>query len=114
LQRRGVPIIDLTNSNPTTVGLSYPADLLQPLASPAALRYDPQPLGMWSAREAVSEDFARRGLNVPPERVVLTASTSEAYSWLFKLLCDPGDAVLVPQPSYPLFEHLTELESVVA
>jgi len=114
LRRRGIDILDLTISNPTRVGLDYPVDLLAPLASPEGLCYDPQPMGMWSAREAVAADFARRGLMVPPERIALTASTSEAYAWLFKLLCDPGDAVLVPQPSYPLFEHLTMLESVTA
>ena len=114
LRRRGIDVLDLTVSNPTTVGLDYPVDLLAPLASAEGLRYDPQPMGMWSAREAVAADFARRGLRIPPERIALTASTSEAYAWLFKLLCDPGDAVLVPQPSYPLFEHLTMLESVTA
>ena len=114
LRRRGIDVLDLTVSNPTKVGIQYPVDLLAPLASPQALSYDPQPMGLWSAREAVAADFARRGLVVPPERVALTASTSEAYAWLFKLLCDPGDVVLVPQPSYPLFEHLTMLESVTA
>ena len=114
LRRRGIDVLDLTVSNPTKVGFEYPVDLLAPLASPQSLAYDPQPLGLWSAREAVAADFERRGLIVPPERVALTASTSEAYAWLFKLLCDPGDAVLVPQPSYPLFEHLTTLESITA
>ncbi len=114
LRRRGIDVVDLTVSNPTAVGFDYPADLLTPLASPESLSYDPQPMGLWSAREAVAGDFLRRGLNIPPERVALTASTSEAYAWLFKLLCDPGDAVLIPQPSYPLFEHLTMLESVAA
>jgi hypothetical protein len=114
LRRRGIDVLDLTVSNPTKVGLHYPVDLLAPLASPEALCYDPQPMGLWSAREAVAADFARRGLMVPAECVALTASTSEAYAWLFKLLCDPGDVVLVPQPSYPLFEHLTMLESVTA
>jgi alanine-synthesizing transaminase len=114
LRRRGIDILDLTVSNPTKVGLDYPADLLAPLASPEALSYDPQPMGLRSAREAVAADFARRGLVVPPEHIALTASTSEAYAWLFKLLCDPGDVVLIPQPSYPLFEHLTTLESVTA
>jgi alanine-synthesizing transaminase len=71
-------------------------------------------MGLRSARDAVAADFARRGLTVPPEHIALTASTSEAYAWLFKLLCDPGDVVLIPQPSYPLFEHLTTLESVSA
>jgi alanine-synthesizing transaminase len=114
LRRRGIGVIDLTVSNPTRVGLQYPEDLLRTFASPAALDYDPQPLGMWSAREAVANDYARRGLTVPPAHIALTASTSEAYSWLFKLLCDPGDTVLVPRPSYPLFDHLTVLEGVEA
>lgn len=114
LRRRGIDILDLTVSNPTKVGLEYPDDLLAPLASPEALSYDPQPMGLRSARDAVTADFARRGLTVPSEHIALTASTSEAYAWLFKLLCDPGDVVLIPQPSYPLFEHLTTLESVSA
>ncbi len=108
----GAPLIDLTESNPTRVGLAYPRALLEPLAASAALRYDPQPFGLLGAREAVAGDFARRGWRVEPSRIVLTASTSEAYSFLFRLLCDPGDAVLVPQPSYPLFEHLTRLDAV--
>ena len=114
LRRRGIDIIDLTVSNPTRVGLQYPDDLLTTFASPAALEYDPQPLGMRTAREAVAGDFARRGFTVAPDRIALTASTSEAYAWLFKLLCDAGDAVLVPRPSYPLFEHLTVLEGIEA
>jgi alanine-synthesizing transaminase len=114
LRRRGIEVDDLTESNPTRVGLAYPADLLVPLASPDALVYTPLPLGLPEAREAVAEDFARRGRNVPPGRIALTASTSEAYALLFKLLCDAGDNVLVPRPSYPLFEHLTVLESVEA
>ena len=112
LQSRGIAIVDLTESNPTRVGLSFPQDLLAPLSSPAALTYRPQPFGMTEAREAVARDHRRRGAEIDPEHVVLTASTSEAYSWLFKLLCNPGDAVLVPQPSYPLFEHLTALEGI--
>ena len=109
---RGEPVLDLTETNSTRVGLPYPPDLLAPLADPAALTYEPSPLGLASAREAVSADHARRGVPVHPGRVVLTASTSEAYAWLFKLLCDPGDAVLVPRPSYPLFAYLARLESV--
>ena len=108
----GRPIVDLTESNPTRAGFTYPAHLLQELASEAALRYQPHPLGSRSAREAVAGDHARRGVAIDPDRIVLTASTSEAYTWLFKLFCDPGDAVLVPRPSYPLFEHLTALEGV--
>jgi alanine-synthesizing transaminase len=114
LAARGISVADLTVSNPTRVGLHYPDDLLAPLASPSALVYEPHPRGLFAAREAVAREFARRDLGVAPERIVLSASTSEAYAWLFKLLCDPGDNVLIPQPSYPLFEHLTVLESVHA
>jgi len=108
----GRPVVDLTESNPTRAGFSYPPDLLAPLASARALRYEPQAFGLQCAREAVAADHFRRGVTIDPARVVLTASTSEAYTWLFKLLCDPGDTVLVPSPSYPLFEHLTRLEAV--
>lgn len=114
LRGRGVDVVDLTVSNPTRVGLYYPPDLLAPLASAAALVYDPHPRGLLCAREAVARDYARRELHVSADHVLLSASTSEAYAWLFKLLCDPGDTVLIPQPSYPLFEHLTVLESVIA
>lgn len=113
-RRSGTPYIDLTESNPTRAGFSYPVDLLAPLGDARGLAYRPEALGLLSAREAVSEDFSRRGLDMPPERLALTASTSEAYSLLFKLLCEPGDGVLVPQPSYPLFEHLTRLDAVRA
>ena len=82
--------------------------------TPQGLVYDPQPLGLWSARAAVAADFRRRGIVISADRVALTASTSEAYALLFKLFCDAGDAILVPRPSYPLFEHLTRLESVTA
>ena len=110
----GRPLIDLTESNPTRADLPYPADLLAALASPEALAYDPQPFGRERARAAVSADYARRGVEAPASRICLSASTSEAYAWLFKLLCEPGDRVLVPRPSYPLFEHLTALECVEA
>ena len=112
-RRDNVAIVDLTESNPTRVGLPYPESILRPLSDADALRYDPQPFGLATAREAVARDCDRRNVAVHADDVVLTASTSESYSWLFKLLCDPGDAVLVPQPSYPLFEHLTRLEGVV-
>jgi alanine-synthesizing transaminase len=108
----GAAVVDLTESNPTRVGLTYPPDLLRGLADPSALRYEPQPFGLASARAAVARDHARRSTTVDPANVVLTASTSEAYTWLFKLLCNPGESVLVPRPSYPLFEHLTRLEGV--
>ena len=105
-------LIDLTVTNPTTVGFEYPNDLLQPLASRSALVYTPDPFGLEEARAAVAGDYARRGISIDESRIVLTASTSEAYSLLFKLLCSPGDAVLAPAPSYPLFDHLTRLDSV--
>src|SRR5687768_15788564 len=93
LRQRGIDPIDLTESNPTRAGFIYPENLLLPLAERGALEYDPHPLGLLRAREAVSHEFARRGLQVSPDRIGLTASTSEAYSFLFKLLCDAGDAV---------------------
>jgi aspartate/methionine/tyrosine aminotransferase len=114
LTAAGTALVDLTESNPTRVGLAYPADLLIAAASERALCYDPQPFGLGSALEAVAADYARRGVVVDPAQVVLSASTSEAYSWIFKLLCNPGEAVLIPQPSYPLFEHLTRLEAIRA
>ena len=110
----GRAVADLTQSNPTRAGIPYPLHLLAPLADPAGLSYEPEPFGLATARAAVAADYARRGVAVTPDRVCLTASTSEAYALLFKLLCDPGDRVLVPQPSYPLFEHLTALECVQA
>ena len=109
----GRPLVDLTQSNPTRAGFEYPADLLAPLANPRGLTYEPRPFGLSSAREAVAADHARRGVSIAPERIALTASTSEAYSLLFKLLADTGDEVLVPRPSYPLFDHLTQLDAVV-
>lgn len=108
------PIIDLSESNPTRAGFSYPPDLLAPLSATPALRYDPQPLGAIEARRAVAADYARQGIEVSPDRIALTASTSDAYSLLFKLLADAGDEVLVPRPSYPLFDHLTRLDLVTA
>jgi alanine-synthesizing transaminase len=106
------PFIDLTDANPTRLGFVYPAGLFESLADSSGGEYDPQPLGLFEARQAVASDYARRGVPVAPSRVALTTSTSESYSVLFKLLCDPGDSVLVPQPSYPLFEYLTALDGV--
>jgi aspartate/methionine/tyrosine aminotransferase len=108
------PLIDLTLSNPTRAGFHYPSDLLEPLANSRGLTYEPQPFGLMDARRAVASDYQRRGVSVSPDRIVLTASTSEAYSLLFKLLTDAGDEVLVPRPSYPLFDHLTQLDGVAA
>ena len=111
-RRSGAPLLDLTETNPTRAGLRAPADILAALADPAALAYAPEPLGRRDAREAIAADGRRRGAEIDPDRLVLTASTSEAYAFAFKLLCDPGDTVLVPRPSYPLFEYLAGLESV--
>jgi alanine-synthesizing transaminase len=111
---QGGSIIDLTESNPTRAGFEYPGNLLAPLADQRALRYDPQPLGAMDARLAVAKEYERQGVRVPPERIVLTASTSDAYSILFKLLAEAGDDVLVPRPSYPLFEHLSRLDLIAA
>ena len=135
LRGLGVDVVDLTEGNPTRVGLHYPAGMLDGLASPAGLNYEPSPRGMPVARQGVASWLSRhlhdaasagvttpaesgesRGASVPgpvdPDRTVLTASTSEAYACLFKLLCDPGDQVLVPRPSYPLLEHLARFEGV--
>ena len=114
LRVAGRPVIDLTQSNPTRAGFDYPQDLLESLADRRALIYSPRPFGAIEARRAIAAEYERRGLAVPPEHIALASSTSEAYSLLFKVLCDPGDEVLVPQPSYPLFEHLTRLDAVVA
>lgn len=114
LRASGARIDDLTNSNPTTVGLTYPPDLLDPLSAAAGLRHAPAPFGLPAARAAAAAHLSARGAAVRPGRVVLTASTSEAYSLLFKLLCDAGDVVLVPRPGYPLFEHLTRLDGLRA
>ena len=92
-------LLDLTTTNPTTVGLSYPADLLAPLSDPAGLVYSPSAFGLQDARAAIAEIYQRRGLHLDADRIVLTASTSEAYSLLFKLLCEPGRGrVLTPVP----------------
>jgi aspartate/methionine/tyrosine aminotransferase len=112
-RRAGVALLDLTESNPPAARIEYPAGAIAAaLAGGGALRYDPTPAGLPSAREAVASYYAERGVTVDPARVLLTASTSEAYAYLFKLLCDPGDEVLTPRPSYPLFEYLARLESV--
>jgi aspartate/methionine/tyrosine aminotransferase len=108
----GLPIADLTASNPTRCGFAYPAALLDALTDPRALQYDPQPKGLLSAREAVCAYYRAHAVTLTPEQIVLTTSTSEAYSFLFRLLCDPGDEILIPQPSYPLFDFLAALDDV--
>lgn len=115
-RRSGAPLLDLTLSDPTRAGLPLDAGaVLRALVHPGALVHEPDPRGWPAARAAVARYLAEaRGARVPPERIFLTASTSEAYAWVFKLLCDPGDAVLVPAPGYPLFGWLTALEGVRA
>ena len=108
----GLPIADLTASNPTRCGFGYPEHLLDALVNPVALAYDPQPRGSLLARQAVCSYYAARGTAVVPEQVILTTGTSEAYSFLFRLLCDPGSEVLVLQPGYPLFDFLAVLDDV--
>jgi alanine-synthesizing transaminase len=104
---------DLTMSNPTRCGFCYEMDaLLPPLVNERALVYDPDPRGLASAREAVARYYGGHGAKVGADDLVLATSTSESYSYLFRLLCDPGDEVLVAQPSYPLFEFLADLDDV--
>lgn len=112
-RRAGIRLLDLTESNPTRAGFAFPAEeILSAFGNEAAILYEPQPKGLSVAREAVAGYYAERKFNVDPEHIHLTASTSEAYSFLFKLLANHGDNVLVPQPSYPLFDFLASLEGV--
>lgn len=111
-RRAGREMLDLTASNPTTIGLQYDDRLLGEFANSAALRYSPEARGLRSAREAVSAYYAARGEEVSPDNLILTTSTSEAYSFVFRLLCDPGEEVLVPSPGYPLFDFLAEIQDV--
>src|SRR6266508_2934927 len=109
----GRALLDLTVSNPTTAGLHYERErILRALQHPQALEYEPAAKGILPAREAVAAYYAELGVALSTERIVLTVSTSEAYSYVFRLLCDPGDEVLVPQPSYPLFEFLADIQDV--
>jgi alanine-synthesizing transaminase len=109
----GKPVLDLTASNPTQCGFAYDADaILAALQNPAVLSYAPDPRGWLAAREAVCAYYAARGDLLTPDGLLLTTSTSEAYSFVFRLLCEPGDEVLVPQPSYPLFDFLADLHDV--
>ncbi|MGA8110205.1 MAG: pyridoxal phosphate-dependent aminotransferase [Acidobacteriaceae bacterium] len=109
----GEEILDLTASNPTRCGFAYDeAAILGALADRRAMVYDPDPRGMVRAREAVCRYYAERGAEVGPEQIFLTTSTSEAYGWVFRLLCDEGDEVLIAQPSYPLVDFLAQIEDV--
>jgi alanine-synthesizing transaminase len=129
-RRAGREVLDLTASNPTTVGLQYrEEELLRALANREALRYEPQPKGLRAARTAIADYYAERDERsspdlldrrspaspndrISPDDLILTTSTSEAYSFVFRLLCNPGDALLVPTPSYPLFDFLADIQDV--
>ena len=108
----GQPIADLTASNPTRCGFEYPPELLAALADPLALDYDPQPRGSLLGRTAVRQYYGDLKIEVKHEQIILTTSTSEAYSFLFRLLCDPGSEILTAQPGYPLFDFLAALDDV--
>jgi alanine-synthesizing transaminase len=113
LRAAGAPIWDLTASNPTRCGFTYDAaSILAPLSDQTALTYEPDPKGLRSAREAISGYYRDHGASVDPDQIFLTTSTSEGYSFLFRLLCDPGDEVLIGQPGYPLFDFLAQLDDV--
>lgn len=115
LRANGARILDLTASNPTRVGLQYDSrEILASLSSPRSLDYDPQPKGLLEARKAVAGYYTgqHKIANIDPECIFLTTSTSEGYSFLFRLLCNAGDELLVPKPSYPLFEFLADLQDV--
>jgi aspartate/methionine/tyrosine aminotransferase len=109
LKAKNIPIIDLTESNPTRCGFSYPPSILDGLCKSENLSYAPESKGMHHAREAVCDYYASNGVTVDPESIILTSSTSEGYTFLFKLLLNPGDKVLIAKPSYPLFQYLIEL-----
>jgi aspartate/methionine/tyrosine aminotransferase len=114
LHDSGTPVLDLTISNPTRCGFAYDANaIVDAFRQPQMLDYDPQAKGLLSARQAVADYYLQdRGAKVDCESISLTTSTSEAYSFVFRLLCNPHDEILVPQPSYPLFEFLADLQDV--
>ena len=112
-RQAGRTLLDLTASNPTTVDLRFEREqILRALQHPQALEYEPASKGILPAREAVATYYRERGVRISPEQIILTVSTSEAYSYCFRLLCDPGDEVLVPSPSYPLFDFLADIQDV--
>jgi alanine-synthesizing transaminase len=112
-RRQGLPLLDLTQSNPTHCGFSFDTErILGALADPAALSYEPDPRGALRAREAVAAYYAGRGAAISPQHIFLVTSTSEAYSYAFRLLANPGDALLVPRPSYPLLDFLAGLNDL--
>src|ERR1700757_4122046 len=115
LRASGMEMLDLSVSNPTRAGIPYDEEtILQSLLHPEALEYDPQPMGLLSARQAIARYYhdAHDLYDLDPESFILTTSTSEGYSYVFRLLCNPEDEILVPKPSYPLFEFLADLQDV--
>lgn len=112
-QRQGRELLDLTASNATRVGIELDsASIFRALSHADALDYDPQPRGLYGARAAVAEYYAGLHVRLSPDNIILTTSTSEAYSFAFRLLCDPDDEILIPTPSYPLFEYLAQIQDV--
>jgi alanine-synthesizing transaminase len=113
LRAEKVKIFDLTESNPTRCGYVYDEQAIrEALAHPSVMDYDPQPRGRIEARQAVAEYYQERGAPISLDRIILTSSSSEAYTFCFRLLCEPGDEVLVPKPSYPLFDFLADITDV--
>lgn len=109
----GKPLMDLTISNPTECGFTYEGEtIFRALQNPSALKYEPNPRGLEVARAAVAEYYASHGSAIPVESIFLTTSTSEAYSFAFRALCDPDDEVLIPSPGYPLFDFLADIQDV--
>ena len=112
IRAAGIRLLDLTVSNPTEVGLFADDSWLGLLGKGESSRYRPEPFGLPSARAAIAEDYAANGLHVHPSQIILCSSTSEAYSWVLTLLCDPGDSIMIPSPSYPLLDHLASFAQV--
>ncbi len=113
LRAEAVNILDLTISNPTEAGFEYPATgILHSLSHSASLHYQPKPFGLWTAREAIAGYYSKKNIIVDPDEILLTSSSSEAYAFLFTLLCEAGDEILIPNPTYPLFEFLAQLQNV--
>ncbi len=111
-RREGLPVLDLSESNPTRCGFAAEPEILKSLQDPRLLTYEPDPRGLLRARQAVCDYYAAGGVSVRPEQVFLTTSTSEGYTYVFRLLADPGDKVLIPQPSYPLFDFLAGINDL--
>ena len=113
LHNSGIKLLDLTESNPTKCAFAYPSEILRPLPNKSNLEYTPDPKGIKLARNAITKYYKEKGVRIGPEQIILTASTSEAYSYLFRLLANPGDHVLSPSPSYPLFDFLSDINDVI-